>query len=151
MDVIERFYGAFAERDGDTMAACYLPDARFEDPAFGELNGVEAGAMWRMLTGRATDLRVELAEHRVDAATGSARWIARYTFTQTGRPVANDVRATFRFGDGGLIAEHVDAFSFWIWSRQALGPPGLALGWTPLLRAKVRRTARAGLEAYMRR
>ncbi|MBA2440131.1 MAG: hypothetical protein H0V50_05600, partial [Thermoleophilaceae bacterium] len=57
-------------------------------------------------------------------------------------------RATFRF-TGGLIAEHRDEFSFGAWSRQALGPVGLALGWTPLLKAKVRRQARQGLDEFM--
>jgi hypothetical protein len=97
--------------------------------------------MWRMLTGRAEDLRVELAEHSADGDTGTARWIATYTF-RTGRPVTNDIRAEFRFRDG-KITEHRDSFSFWRWSRQALGPVGLALGWTPLLRAAVRKRARA--------
>ena len=59
----------------------------------------------------------------------------------------NDVRAAFRFRDG-LIAEHDDRFSFWAWSRQALGPPGLLLGWTPLLRSKVGAQARKGLADY---
>ena len=31
-DLIERFYAAFAARDGGAMAACYAPDARFSDP-----------------------------------------------------------------------------------------------------------------------
>ena len=48
--------------------------------------------MWRMLTGRADDLKVELLEHEADGDRGSARWVAHYTFTQTGRPVENDVR-----------------------------------------------------------
>ena len=26
-----------------------------------------------------------------------------------------------------------DSLSFYAWSRQTLGPPGLALGWTPLI------------------
>src|SRR5215207_2269126 len=93
---IERFYAAFDRRDGDAMAALYAPDGHFRDPVFGDLTGEEAGAMWRMLTGRAEDLRVELVEH--DAR--SAQWIARYTFTQTGRHVVNDVRATFKIEDG---------------------------------------------------
>jgi ketosteroid isomerase-like protein len=71
-DVIERFYAAFDRRDGDAMAACYAPDARFRDPVFGELDAAQTGAMWRMLTGRAADLRVELAEHESDGSTGSA-------------------------------------------------------------------------------
>jgi len=149
-ETIERFYAAFDRRDGDAMAACYAPGARFSDPAFGELRDDEPGAMWRMLTGQARDLRVELGEHTADPAarTGGADWTAHYTFTQTGRPVTNDVRARFRFA-GGLIAEHDDAFSFHAWARQALGAPGLLLGWTPVLRASVRRRARGSLERFM--
>ena len=150
VELIERFYAAFGRKDGDAMAACYAPDARFSDPVFGELRGEQPGAMWRMLTAQARDLSIELVEHGADAeaGTGEARWIARYTFTQTGRPVKNDVRARFRF-EGGLIAEHDDTFSFHAWARQALGAPGLLLGWTPPLRASVRRRARASLERFM--
>jgi ketosteroid isomerase-like protein len=149
-ELIERFYAAFDRKDGDAMAACYAPDVRFSDPVFGELRGEQPGAMWRMLTAQARDLSVELVEHGTDRAAeaGDARWIARYTFTQTGRPVTNDVQAHFRFADG-LIAEHDDAFSFYGWARQALGTPGLLLGWTPVLRASVRRKARASLERFM--
>jgi len=145
-DVVQRLYAAFDRRDGETMAACYVPDAHFRDPVFGDLTGAEAGAMWRMLTARATDLRVELVEH--DAR--SAHWIARYTFTQTGRPVVNDVHADIGVEDA-LIVEHVDRFSFWAWSRQALGTPGLLLGWTPMLRTKVGGTARKGLDEFIAR
>jgi ketosteroid isomerase-like protein len=146
-ELIRFFYEAFDHRDGDAMAALYAPDAAFEDPAFGRLTGAEAGDMWRMLTSRAEDLDVELAEHEADADSGSARWIARYTFTRTGRPVVNEVRARFRFS-GGRIVEHIDSFSFWRWSRQALGLIGALLGWAPPLRASVRRRARADLARF---
>ncbi len=147
-ELIRRFYAAFAERDGSAMAELYAPDAHFSDPVFVDLRGEEPGAMWRMLTGRADDLKVELVEHDADGDRGSARWVAHYTFTQTGRPVENHVRASFRFADG-LIAEHRDEFDFHRWSRQALGTPGLLLGWTPILRAAVRRRARAGLDEFL--
>ena len=130
------------------MAVCYAPDARFSDPVFPDLEGQEPGAMWRMLTGRADDLKIELLEHQADDDRGSARWVANYTFTQTGRPVTNGVRAAFRFAEG-LIAEHRDDFDFHRWSRQALGTPALLLGWTPILRASVRRRARAGLDEFI--
>lgn len=104
--------------------------------------------MWRMLTGRAPDLTITLVEHSADAEHGTAHWLADYTFSQTGRRVHNDVRASFRLADG-RIAAHEDRFSFWTWSRQALGLPGLLLGWTPLLQGKVQRQARAGLEQFM--
>ena len=115
--LIERFYEAFGRCNGAAMTACYAPDAHFRDPAFGDLDGEEVGAMWRMLTGRATDLKVELHEHDADEQTGSAHWIARYTFS-TGRPVVNDIQASFAFADG-LIADHVDDFDF-----RTLGQPG---------------------------
>jgi hypothetical protein len=130
------------------MAACYAPDARFSDPVFGDLEGQEPGAMWRMLTDRADDLKIELVEHEAEGDRGSARWVAQYTFTQTGRPVRNDVRARFLFSDG-LIAVHCDEFDFHRWSRQALGLPGLLLGWTPILRAATRRRARAALDEFV--
>jgi ketosteroid isomerase-like protein len=142
--LIARFYAAFDDHDGDAMAACYAPDAHFWDPVFGDLHGAEPGAMWRMLTARAPDLRVELAEHSVEGDTGSAHWIARYTFSQTGRPVVNDVRASFRFRDG-LISDHRDEFDFSGWARQAIGIAGLL----PPVRAAVRRKARAGLVDFM--
>ena len=148
--LIARFYEAFGRHDGDAMAACYAPDARFSDPVFQDLRGEEPGAMWRMLTARADDLRIELVEHAAGEQTGSAHWLADYTFTQTGRPVHNDVHARFRFADGRIV-EHEDSFSFHRWARQALGPSGLLLGWTPLVRSGVRRKARAGLDEFMAR
>lgn len=98
-ETIERFYQALGRCDGAAMSACYRDDAHFHDPAFGDLHGPEIGAMWRMLTGRATDLKIELHEHEAGEEAGSAHWIARYTFS-TGRPVVNDIRAKFRFADG---------------------------------------------------
>lgn len=147
-DLIQRFYAAFKAHDGREMAACYAPDARFSDPVFVDLHGEEPGAMWKMLTGRSTDLDVRLVEHSADGDTGNARWIATYTFGQTGRKVVNDVRSAFRFKDGLIVEQH-DTFPFWKWSRQAVGITGLLLGWTPIVRNGVRRKARAGLEKFM--
>lgn len=147
-DLVDRFYAAFASRDGEAMGACYAPDVRFWDPVFRELHGPEAIAMWRMLTRRATDLRVDLLERSVPGESGWAHWRAEYTFGQTGRHVVNDVRARFRFGDG-LIVEHRDEFDFHRWAAQALGPAGRWLGWTPLLRAGVHRRAKAGLAQFL--
>ena len=146
--LIERFYTAFGEGDGAAMTACYAPGARFSDPAFGELRGDEVGAMWRMLTSRDTDLEIELRSHEADETTGTANWIATYTFGQTGRPVVNDINARFRFEDG-LISEHDDDFDFGRWARQALGPTGFAVALLPPLRSKVRGRARAQLEDFI--
>jgi hypothetical protein len=103
--------------------------------------------MWRMLTSRSEDLSVELEEHEADESMGSARWVARYTFGPSGRPVVNEVTASFRFADG-RIANHRDSFSFRRWASQALGLPGKLLGWNPLFHALIKRRARAQLEEF---
>jgi ketosteroid isomerase-like protein len=146
--LIERFYAAFGECNGSAMTACYATGAHFRDPAFGDLEGEEIGAMWRMLTGRATDLKIELREHDADEDSGTAHWIARYTFS-TGRPVVNDIQASFRFADG-LIVDHVDEFDFRSWAKQALGPSGHLVALLPPLRSKARAKALDQLAAFRR-
>jgi ketosteroid isomerase-like protein len=144
-DTIERLYRALDAKDGETMASLYAPDATFEDPAFGELHGAEVGAMWRMLCSQAKDLSVTTSNVTADDATGSADWVAKYTFSQTGRPVENRVHAELQFTSDGLIADHRDSFSMLKWAPQALGPAGYLLGSNPLGRAMMRKRARSAL------
>ena len=148
-ETIERFYKAFGECNGAAMTACYAPDAHFRDPAFGDLHGADVGAMWRMLTSRATDLVIELHEHEADETSGSAHWIARYTFS-TGRPVVNDIQAKLRFSPDGLITDHVDDFDFRAWAKQALGPSGHLVALLPPLRSKARAKALDQLAQFKR-
>lgn len=145
--LIDRFYQAFGRRDAAAMAACYHADVEFTDPVFPRLRGGEAGKMWTMLCARGKDLRVEHSAVSADDAAGRAHWDAYYTFSGTGRKVVNRIDARFEFKDG-LIVRHVDQFSFYRWARQALGPVGLALGWTPLVRGKVQRQAAANLAGF---
>lgn len=147
--LIERLYAGLAAGDGAAMAACYAPEATFEDPAFGRLTDGRGQAMWRMLTSRGGKVAVELQDRAAAPdGTGTAHWTADYTFTDTGRRVHNDVRARFVFS-GGLIAEHVDAFDLRTWAGQALGPVPALLGSTPLLGLIVRRRAKGTLDTFM--
>jgi hypothetical protein len=146
--VINKFYEGFRARDAEAMCSCYHPDIEFSDAVFRNLKGTKATGMWSMLCARAEDLAVTFGEVRADGTHGSAHWEAIYTFSGTGRRVHNVIEASFEFSDG-LIIRHVDRFSFWKWSGMALGPAGLFLGWTPLLRAAVRRRARHGLDAFL--
>ena len=148
-ETIERLYAAFAARNGAAMTACYAPGAHFHDPAFGDLEGDDVGAMWRMLTGRARDLEITLRGHEADERAGTAQWLARYTFS-TGRRVENAVHARFRFDEGGLIVDHVDDFDFRKWASQALGVKGHLVALLPPLRAKARAQALSQLAAYKR-
>ena len=146
--LITDFYTAFQRGDASAMIDCYHPEIEFEDPAFGPLRGEEVGAMWRMLLARSQgNLRIEFRDVTASAERGRAHWEARYPFGKQRRPVHNSIDAEFTFQDG-KIRTHWDRFSFWRWSRQALGPLGWLLGWTPLLRNRVRRTSRAVLAKY---
>lgn len=145
--VITRFYQAFQRLDAEAMVACYSDDIVFSDPAFGTLRGKDAGDMWRMLTTRAKDFSLTFDTVRADERAGSAHWVARYLFSQTGRTVVNDIQAHFVFRDG-KICEHHDNFDLWRWSRQALGATGMLLGWSPLVQGKVRAQAQKGLRAF---
>jgi hypothetical protein len=145
--LITRFYEAFANRDAATMARCYTANARFSDPVFPNLRGEQVGAMWRMLCQRATDLRIEFRVLLEARPGGSAHWEAWYTYSASGRPVHNAIDATFVF-QGGLIAVHEDSFDLYRWARQALGIPGVLLGWTPFMRRAIQRRAARSLARF---
>jgi len=147
---IERLYAAFERLDADAMAACYAPDARFDDEAF-SLDGRETiSAMWAMLCDAVKAKGRDAWRLEASAITErTAHWEPAYRFSATGRMVHNVIDAEFEFDAAGLITRHCDRFDFWRWSRQALGAPGLLLGWTPLLRAKVRAQAAKNLERFI--
>jgi ketosteroid isomerase-like protein len=154
-EVANRFYAAFAAKDSATMVSCYAPDVRFSDPAFPDLDHRKVTSMWRMLVERgAANLVVS---HNIVSAEGDrvvVRWDADYPFksspTGAARPVHNEITATLEVRDG-LIVKHTDVFDFWTWSRQALGMPGLLLGWSGFLRGKVQQTAGKQLDGWMAR
>jgi hypothetical protein len=153
---LRRFYDAFARLDADTMAACYAPDARFDDEAFSLRGAREVGGMWKMLCSGtqakgAAVWKLDYRDIEADAAAGKAHWDAHYLFSATGRIVDNAIDSRFTFTPEGLIASQRDRFDFWRWSRQALGAPGLLLGWSPMLKKKVRATAAANLQAFLAR
>jgi hypothetical protein len=149
-ETIERFYKAFAELDAKTMAACYAPDASFEDPVFQLRGRTHVGGMWAMLcaavkkSGR-NDWKLEVR----DITERSAHWEPTYRFSATGRLVHNVIDAEFDIDDNGLIRRHRDRFDFWRWSRQALGPVGWLFGWSGWLRNKVQRTATRNLAKHI--
>jgi len=65
-DTIIRLYAALDSLDGEGMAACYAPNARFEDPVFGVLTGPRVVGMWRMLTGASNGIDAEVTDVTFD-------------------------------------------------------------------------------------
>ncbi|NQX92019.1 MAG: nuclear transport factor 2 family protein, partial [Flavobacteriales bacterium] len=122
------------------------PDVVFRDPAFGELHGSRVAKMWEMLLSNPNSgLRVSFSDIQSGDDSGSAKWTAEYCFGPKRKKVINHLQASFEFKDG-LIIKHVDEFNMWKWSRQALGPVGLFLGWSDSLKKKIRHMANSRLE-----
>lgn len=146
--IITAFYEAFSRGDTEAMVACYHDEIIFHDPAFGELQGEEARNMWRMLIERSKgQLNITFNNVKADDKSGSAKWVAKYKFAQTGRDVVNVISASFEFR-GGMILRHTDVFSMWKWSRQALGLKGWLLGWSPLMKNVVSKQTTALLSKF---
>lgn len=145
--LLREFYEAFSQRDGVAMGEAYLDDANFSDPVFTDLDGRGAAAMWTMLTERGADLKIEFSGIEADDDKGKAHWEAWYTFSATGKKVHNVIDAEFEFRDG-KISKHTDRFDLYAWMKQALGVPGVLLGWSGLLQNKVRSQAQSQLERF---
>jgi ketosteroid isomerase-like protein len=145
---IEAFYEAFSRRDHETMASLYHPEATFSDPVFRDLDGKEIHAMWHMLCEQGEDLIITWKNVKAEGDTGSADWVATYTFGPTSRKVENRIHASFRFEDG-LVIEHRDRFDLWRWLRMATGTIGAFFGWASFAREKVRETAMKSLDSFI--
>lgn len=136
--IIEQFYTAFQRQDAKTMGSLYADHATFQDPGFGLLSAKEVIAMWKMLVkSGGSDLKIAFEIIKENERSGEAIWKADYVFGKDRRPIHNVIHSKFEF-DNGKIAKQVDRFNFWKWTRMALGTTGLLLGWSPLLKNKVR-------------
>ena len=146
--LIHSFYTAFLARDYTTMQNCYTNDATFSDPVFQNLNAAEVKGMWEMFCKRSNDMHLTYSIRFADENHVEAIWIPDYTFSATGRHVTNHIKSRFTIKDNKIIRHH-DHFSFYKWSSQALGIPGILFGWTPLIKNKIRKSANINLQKFM--
>lgn len=152
LNIIEKFYEAFANLDAERMLECYQDDVTFEDPAFGVLKGDDAKNMWRMLcqTQQGKEFKVTVSNIEYTSEEGKARWEAHYTFSKTGRKVHNIINATFKFKDGKII-KHVDSFNLYRWAKQAMGFKGFLIGRTPFFKQKLNQQTRFLLSEFQKK
>jgi SnoaL-like domain len=149
--VAQRFYDAFTVRDHYTMGLLYAEHATFSDPVFQLLNAKGTRLMWQMLLSRAEDdFGIEFNVLEDSPSRASVDWVAQYTFSATGRPVTNHVHTEMQVVAGKIVQQQ-DTFNLWRWSRQALGAKGALLGWTPIVRNKIRAQAAASLRDFARK
>lgn len=146
--IIKEFYSCFSQLDGEGMARCYHKNITFSDSVFPNLQGNEVGYMWKMLCSQGKGFELTFSDIYADENEGGACWEAKYIFSKTQRKVHNKIKASFQFQDGKIVQHH-DSFNFWKWSIMALGPTGLILGWTPLVKNKVQSQAAQNLKQFM--
>jgi ketosteroid isomerase-like protein len=146
--LIDRFYTCFKNKDFKGMQDCYADNAVFNDAVFKNLNADQVKAMWEMLIVKGKDLRIEYSLVSSSENLVSAHWDAFYTFSATGKKVINRIDANFEIANGKIV-KHTDNFNFFTWSRQALGLPGILLGWTSFLNKKISAQAMKNLESFM--
>lgn len=146
--IIRQFYTSFQQKDIAGLQSCYHDDVIFSDPVFQHLQGKQAMAMWHMLIVAGKDLQLTYSKVQAANGKGSCHWDATYTFSGSGRKVMNSIDAAFEFRDGKII-RHKDHFSLWKWSHMALGIPGFLLGWSPLLKNKIRAKAAENLGKFI--
>lgn len=147
-ELINTLYEALGRRDHEAVAACYHPDATFSDPVFEDLEGPEVAAMWHMLCEQGTDLDVTFDNVQADGDSGSATWIATYSFGPARRRIRNRITSRFTFEDG-LIRSQVDEFDLYAWIRQAVGWSGLVIGWTKNAKSKVKDIGEDNLDKFL--
>ncbi len=147
-EIIEAFYSAFSRGDWQEMGSYYHNEVTFSDPVFGELRSTEASKMWKMLLSRKdASPKITFANVKANDQEGSADWQAEYFYGPKKRKVINKINAEFTF-EGGKIIKHKDSFDLWTWSKQALGPMGYLLGWSPFMKGKIRKMARGRLDNF---
>lgn len=148
-EVITRFYTAFQKLDYQGMNSCYSDDIVFNDPAFGLLRGDEAKYMWEMLCRNAKDFSLTFSNIQLlDEEYATCNWVAKYTFSKTGRKVVNHIKAFMRLKDGKII-EHSDGFKLSKWAAQALGWKGELFGWMGWMKRKIQKNARKNLVTFI--
>ncbi len=146
-EILKHFYKAVQRKDTHEMLSTYADDVEFSDPAFGNLQGQETEAMWRMRLGHDDDsFKVNFCDIEANENGGKVTWEAEYTYKNN--PVFNRIESYIEIKNGKIIKQE-DKFSLQRWASMALGAKGIVLGLTPFLKSQVRKINRKSLKNYM--
>jgi ketosteroid isomerase-like protein len=145
--LLQRLFSSLDRKDDQAMAACYHPEATFQDIAFDLHGRNEIHDMWRMIC--AGDIRATVEVVHAGDETGRARVVDEYTFTDTGRRVRNVIESRFAFKDQ-LIIEPRDTCDARQWASMALGGVSgfLAGRIAPLRRLEARKKLKAFVKQH---
>lgn len=146
-EILKQFYHNFKYKKTNEMLSAYADNVQFSDPAFGELQGEEAKAMWRMLLERDNNsFKMNFCDIEADKKGGTVTWEAEYRYGKN--PVFNRIESRIEIENGKIVKQE-DKFSLQRWASMALGAKGMALGLTPFLKPQVRKMSRKSLQKYL--
>lgn len=146
VEVVRRFYQAFARSDFGTLEALYAPDVSWQDTIFSAEGREALMGIWRFELDPAAGGRITwevLAASPPDERGNTAvqvRW--RDVYRLLGQRIDNTIDATLVVDRGGRIVEHRESYSWSVWARQAFPWLGDLVDAPPV---------RAALKAALRR
>ena len=116
---------------------------------FGELNGDSVKKMWEMLlSNKDAQFKLTFSDIHEKNNFVYAKWQASYYYGPHKRFVVNSVNAKFKFSENKIIL-HEDQFNLWKWSKQAIGLPGVILGWSNFFKSKLQTEANKKLNKFI--
>lgn len=148
--IVDNFYASFQRKDTKTMTQLYHPEAKFSDPAFGELDQKEVISMWKMLCSSSDDLAIEYKILYAKHGLVKTQWHAYYSFGKARRNVHNTIHSEMEIKDG-KIYRHNDDFNLHNWAKQAIGLMGNLLGNTSYFQRKLNKKTKYRLASYIKK
>lgn len=149
-ELLSRFYTAFANRDYETMASLYHPEAKFNDAIFKDLNYKQTTAMWHMILSGAQDLNMTFEIQQATEFSGKVKWVADYNypgFFGIQNAVHNVSLGEIQIKDGKIF-RHTDRYNLTKWISMALGVPTM-LADSTIMQALVQHQAKTGLALFI--
>ncbi len=128
-EVARQFYDAFVRGDHATMERLYAPDVKFQDTIFGFQDRDGTMGMWRTIINPGPEARFRYELQTVAGNTAVVRWIADYSLL--GNPIHNEITARLTIVNGRIV-NHVDAFPWEVWARQAFPQLGGLVDFAPI-------------------
>lgn len=116
LQTAESFYKGLQGKNFKEIQAVLDPKVHFRDPAFPNLKGRDAEAMWHLITEN-KPLKLTYKIYKVDGDTVYGGWVADYELF--GNKIHNVIRSKLTIKNG-KITHHRDVFDLDLWAEQAL-------------------------------
>jgi ketosteroid isomerase-like protein len=129
-DFTDRFFRAIQARAADEVAKAYTPDALFDAPIIGHVEGREIGELWRAFFWHTQAFTLDFTITGAEGNKAFVEWSTEHRFCEKGRHVQLQGASALTL-QSGRIRFHHTMFDRHRWSAQALGLSGYVLSYLP--------------------